>query len=90
MTMREINYYQYPLDDGFVKHLREETGLSERDQKIAMLFRTRTLDTQGYAENAGVPLKSFYGIVDAIHKRLMAELFRLAYLGWLTEKNSKE
>ena len=85
MCPRTINYYQYCTDPEFAKHMIEETGLSERDQKIAWAFRRKSGNTQFYADLAGLPLKAFNAISASIHHRLMDELFRLALIGWRTE-----
>lgn len=88
-TLRVVNYYQHPLPPAFVRHMIEETGLSERDQEIAWNFRRETGNTQYYADLAGMPLKLFNEVAANINRREMSELFRLAQLGYAAEQSAK-
>lgn len=86
MCTRVVNYYHICTDPNFAKHMIEEIGLSERDQKIAWTIRRSTGNAQFYADNVGMPLKAFNEALGNIHRRMMDELFRLALIGWRAER----
>lgn len=87
MYLRVVNYYQACTDPDFAHHMIEETGLSERDKKIAWSFRRTTGNSQYYADLAGLPIKAFNAVCAGIHRRMMDELLRLALIGWRAEKH---
>ena len=89
MCNRVVSYYQACTDPAFAKHMIEEIGLSQRDQKIARNFRTYTGSTQLYADLIGMPMKAFNEACGYIHRRMMDELLRLALIGWRTEMSRK-
>ena len=89
-SLRVVNYYQHAASAAFVRHMIEETGLSERDQEIAWRFRRETGNTQYYADLAGLPLKLFNEVAGNIHRREMDELFRLAQIGYAAEQSAKQ
>ena len=89
MKDRTVHYYQTPADPGFVRHMLDETGLSDRDRRIAWSFRLHTGNTQFYADLAGLPVKLFNEVSGRIHIRMVDELIRLAIIGWRCEKNAK-
>lgn len=86
MCNRVISYYHQCIDPGFVKHMIDETGLSDRDKSIVRLMREYWADTQFYADSIGMPAKAFNEAVSGIHRRMMDELFRLALIGFRAEK----
>lgn len=90
MTNRVVNYYQFPCDPGFVAHMINETGLSERDRGIVKCLREHTAETQFYADTAGMPVKAYNDAAAHVHQRMMAELLRLAQLGLAAEKAAKK
>lgn len=85
MCNRVVSYYQMPIDPGFVAHMINDTGLSQRDRDIVWSVRKHTGDTTFYADLAGLPKKMFCSIFGNINRRMMDELFRLALIGWRTE-----
>ena len=85
-TLRVVNYYQAPLPQPFVRHMIEETGLSERDQDLVRQLRDTTGDTAYYADMAGLPKKLYCEILGNINRREMAELLRLAQIGYEAEQ----
>lgn len=89
MKFRQVDYYQYPAPPAFVHHMLDGVGLSERDRKIAWAFRLSTGDTQFYADLAQLPLKRFSDHAAAIHRTEMAELIRLAIIGYEHEQALK-
>lgn len=88
MLSRTLHYYQTIVEPGFDKHMIEQTGLNDNQQKIAWTFRKLTGDTEFYAQRAGLPVKRFNAIAAEIHMRMVAELLRLAQIGWRAEKEN--
>ena len=86
MLSRTLHYYQAIVEPGFDKHMIEQTGLNDKQQKIAWDFRKLTGDTDFYAQRADLPVKRFNAVAAEIHVRMVAELLRLAQIGWKTEK----
>ena len=86
-SLRVVNYYQYPVDPEFARHMVEEIGLSERDRELVRQLRTSTGDTTFYADLACMPKKQYCEVMGGIHRREMDELMRLAQIGFRTEKN---
>lgn len=89
MKNRLIGYYQYPVPPAFAHHMLDGIGLSPEDRKIAWAFRLSTGDTQFYADLARLPKKRFSERAAGIHQAEMAELIRLAQLGFQYEQAMK-
>lgn len=87
MVIRTVHYYQTPVSPEFAKHMIEETGLSERDQKIAWTLRRKTGDTQYYADVLQMPVRQFNDAAAHVHMRMIDELIRLAQIGRQAERN---
>lgn len=88
-TLRVVNHYQHPASPGLVRHMIEETGLSERDQELVCQLRRYTGDTTYYADMAGMPKKLYCEVLGNVNRRLMDELFRLAEIGYKAEQTAK-
>ena len=89
MTDRTVSYYQHPVSPAFARHMIEEIGLSDRDQTIVRNLRQCSGDTTYYADLIGMPLKRYNEAAANIHRREMAELFRLAQIGYEAELRSR-
>ena len=87
MLGRTLHYYQAIVEPGFAEHMIEETGLNDEQQQIAWDFRRFWGNTKFFAERARLPDKRFNEIAAEIHMRMVAELLRLAQIGWRAEKN---
>ena len=81
-SQRVMQYYQYPVSPEFARHMIEDIGLSERDKAIAWALRQKSGDTQFFADEAAMPIKSYNEAVGRIHRREMEELLRLAQIGY--------
>ena len=88
MTSRVNHYYQQPAQPEFVRHMIEDTGLTEPDKEIVRDLRKYVGSTDLHAESMRLPLKLYNERVGKISQRLMAELFRLAQIGFLAERNA--
>lgn len=88
MTTRVNHYFQQPAHPDFVKHMIDDTGLTEPDKEIVIDLRKYIGSTDMHAENMRLPLKLYNERVGKISQRLMAELFRLAQIGFLAERNA--
>ena len=86
MNGRIVNYWQTPVAPEFARHMIEGIGLSRRDQQIAWRIRNGSIgDTQYYADEFDLPKNRYNEIVANINKREVAELIRLAQLGYQFE-----
>lgn len=89
MTNRVLTYYQTPVDPDFAAHMIDGIGLSARDREIAWDLRRKTGDTQFFADEAEIPLRTYNEAVGNIHRRMMAELIRLAQIGYRAVEEHK-
>lgn len=90
MIDRTVQYYQTPTAPGFARHMIEDTGLSPEQQAMAWDLRHLTGNTEFYADRAKLPLKRYNATMARIHPRMIAELIRLAQIGWVVEQNRKD
>lgn len=88
MTNRVNHYFQQPASPEFVRHMIEDTGFSAQDKEIVRDLRQYIGDTELHAQTVRLPVKLYNERVGKISVRLMDELFRLAQIGYLTEKKS--
>ena len=88
-SLRVVNYYQHTASPGLVRHMIEETGLSERDQELVCQLRHNTGNTEYYADMACMPKKLYCEAIGNVSRRLVDELFRLAEIGYKAEQAAK-
>lgn len=87
MTERVVNYWQTPTRPGFASYMINQTGLNDKQQKMAWDLRNFTGDTMFYADRAGMPIKRYNDAIAGVDRHMMAELIRLAQIGWDAEMN---
>lgn len=85
MIDRVLSYYQSPVAPRFLKHMIEETGLTEKQQEMVRDLRTHDGDTAFFADLAGLPKKRYCATIAAVSQRLESELLRLAQIGYAAE-----
>lgn len=89
MTGRVNSYYQHPASPEFIHHMIEENGFCEQDKQIIRNLRECFGDTELHAQAAGLPIKVYNDRTASINKRMMDELFRLAEIGYKSEKRTR-
>lgn len=82
MTDRVNGYYGHPASPEFVHHMIHEIGLSARDQQLVIDLRENYGDTEFFANLAGMDTKKYSQVIGRVHMREMAELLRLAQIGY--------
>ena len=88
-SLRVIQYYKFPVDPDFARHMIDDIGLSDRDRELAWDLRRKCGDTQFYADEADLPIKTYNEATGRIHRRMVEELIRLAQIGYKAVKDSE-
>lgn len=85
MIDRVLSYYQEPVSPAFLRHMIEETGLTERQQQLVRDLREHDGDTSFFADLSGMPIKKYNAVIASVSMRLEKELLRLAQIGFEAE-----
>lgn len=90
MIDRINRYYQFPVSRRLHRHFREDIGLEGTYRKIFDDLRLVRTDTQGHADNVGLPLKRYNEMAAVVGQHCINELIRLAEKGLELELSQPE
>lgn len=90
MIDRVNRYYQFPVSRRLLKHFREDIGLEGKYREIFDDLRSIRADTQGHADNVGLPLKRYNEMAAVVGQHCINELIRLAEKGLELELSQPE
>lgn len=85
-------YYKYArtLSEDFIKHMIFDIGLTEDQQQICLSIMKNRGNDKYHADNLLMPEGTFRYNYPILKDKQLAELFRLAEIGYAAEKENTE
>ena len=94
MNGRHRDYLRWPMPEAFVAHMRDEIGLSKEQRQIIDYVRDPgcplDVGNDEIADHFMISRKRTDTITGSMFYALMRELFRLAYIGFETERRKRD